>query len=442
MPQRSLLFLAILTAAAVAFAIVLVSGGGSRVHIGAPLLDRPVFGATAMEIQAAEGDASLRIERVGERWVIEGDGWPANETAVRAALRLLSEIPISAGGARASDRETRVTLEFGGGERAEFWIEPAARAVGGGAAVRDAMGRQGRAPVDLARAFETAKADTWRSVAAMPTVDIESSRVTLEHADGSTTSLAKVRGGWYLREPARAKADDRAVAALLGDLIDLRAVRFGGEATGPASDGIVSIVVEKDERKPRDDGTMETSVDRAELRVLGPANEDGSETVVESNRVPLVMRTDRLRALDINPSEFVSRTGIAAAPADIGMIVLRGAGGGGDQIGFRRKVSSWDAMGPAATRLADPAEESGGVERVLAFLSNAQAESVTLGGEPGAPERFIQVFGLGDAPIATIGVLRSESGGLILLDETQPGVVKSYSAAQTPPLLRAWLDTP
>ncbi len=440
MPQRSLLFLAILTAAAVAFAVVLVSGGGSRVDIGAPLLDRPVFATTALEIEPEGDGGTLRIERAGERWVIAGDGWPANETTVRAALRLLSEIPISSGGARASDRETRVTLEFNDGERAEFWVEPAARAVGGGAAVRDAMGRQGRAPIDLARAFETAKADTWRSLAAMPTVDIESSRVTLERAGEAPISLARVRGTWFLREPARAKADDRAVAALLGDLIDLRAVRFGGELIEPVAGGITAIIVEKDERSPRADGTMETSVERAELRVLGTANGDGSETAVVSDGVRLALRTDRIRALDIDPSQFVSRTAIAAAPADIGMIVLRGPE---DQVAFRRKVSSWEALGAAAERLADPMEESGGVERLLAFLANAQAESVTLDpaaaeGEPG--ERFIQIFGLGDEPIATIEAGSAMMGGLVLLDESQPGVVKSYSAAQIPPLLRAWLE--
>jgi hypothetical protein len=439
-PNRSLIFLTILAAAAVAFALVIVTGGGGSVQIGAPLLDRPIFSTIALEIEPADGAEPLRIERVGERWVIASDGWPANETAVRAALRLLGEIPISAGGASPSDRETRVTLEFEGGEKAEFWIEPAARAVGGGAAVRDAAGRQGRAPIDLARAFETAKADTWRSLAAMPTVEIESSRVTIERMGEPPIALARVRGRWFLREPARAKADDRAVAALIGDLIDLRAIRFDGEAAGQTTSGVTAIVVERDERVPASDGSVSTRVARSELQTLGPANADGSESAVVSDGVRLVMRTDRLEALNIDPSDLVSRSAIAAGPGDIGMIVLRGMSG---EIAFRRKVSEWDALGEAATRLADPTEESGGVERLLSFLSNAQAETVAIDPDRAGVvtlDRFIQIFGLGDEPIATIGVGRTDSGGLVLFDESQPDVVRTYSAGQTPPLLRAWLE--
>jgi hypothetical protein len=312
--------------------------------------------------------------------------------------------------------------------------------VGGGAAVRDAAGRQGRAPIDLARAFETAKADTWRSLAAMPTVEIESSRVTIERMGEPPIALARVRGRWFLREPARAKADDRAVAALIGDLIDLRAIRFDGEAAGQTTSGVTAIVVERDERVPASDGSVSTRVARSELQTLGPANADGSESAVVSDGVRLVMRTDRLEALNIDPSDLVSRSAIAAGPGDIGMIVLRGMSG---EIAFRRKVSEWDALGEAATRLADPTEESGGVERLLSFLSNAQAETVAIDPDRAGVvtlDRFIQIFGLGDEPIATIGVGRTDSGGLVLFDESQPDVVRTYSAGQTPPLLRAWLE--
>src|SRR5690606_12886060 len=223
-----MIFLAILTAAAVAFAVVIATGGGPAVTVGAPLVDRSVFAATSIEIDPAGDAPPLRLALDDGRWIIASDEWPANEATVRAALRLLSEVAITGGGARASQNETRVSLGFDEGEPVELWIEPSARAVGGGAAIRDALGREGRAAIDLARAFEQASADAWRSPAAMPGVDIESSRVAMQRATGAT-SLARVGGRWFLREPVHAKADDRAVAALLGNIIDLRAARFGGE---------------------------------------------------------------------------------------------------------------------------------------------------------------------------------------------------------------------
>ncbi|MGP1311079.1 MAG: hypothetical protein ACTS27_12865, partial [Phycisphaerales bacterium] len=98
--------------------------------------------------------------------------------------------------------------------------------------------------------------------------------------------------------------------------------------------------------------------------------------------------------------------------------------------------------GADATRLLDPSEESGGMERLLAFLANASAERVEFVGDsaPADAARFIQLFGLGDAPLATIAVRTNEGGGVTLLDATGAGVARTYGDAQTPPLLRAWLQ--
>jgi hypothetical protein len=438
--QRSLIFLGILTAAAVAMAFVLVTGSGNRAEIGTPLLARSVFGATAIEIAppiaSRDGSTTIRFQRDDDRWVVARDGWPANDAAVRGALRLLGEVAIAGVGANATEGETGIVIEFEGGERREFWIEPSSRAVGGGAAIRDERGAFGRAPVDLARAFESVAVDSWRSPAAMPRVEIEASRLTIEYADRATLALASVDGRWFVREPARAKADDRAVAALLGDLIDLRAVRFGGEPTASAGSGVVRVMVERDRRVPDASDQVQIETDRSVLSVLGPSNDDASETVVESDGVRLVVRSDRLGALAIDPNEFASRTAMRASASDVGMIVLRSASG---EIAFRRDILSWDALGPAATRLLDPTVESGGVERTLAFLANAQADRVELGERDEPPPHFIQVIDIADDPLATIGVLLEDDGRVTLVDQNESSARRTYAAEQTPPLLRAWL---
>lgn len=440
MNQRSLIFLGILTAAVVALALALIVGSGNRAEIGSPLLSRSVFGATAMEITppvaSGDGSTSIRFQRDDERWVVARDGWPANDAAVRGALRLLGEVAVAGGGATSTEGETGIVLEFEGGERRAFWVEPSSRAVGGGAVIRDERGVFGRAPVELARAFESVAVDSWRSPAAMPRVEIEASRVTIERADRETVALVSVNGRWFVREPARAKADDRAVAALLGDLIDLRAIRFGGEPTASVAAGVVRVTVERDRRVPGASDQVRIETDRSVLSVLGPANSDASETVVESDGVRLVVRTDRLAALAVDPSEFVSRSAMSASASDVGMIMLRSAS---DEVAYRRDVLAWTAMSPAASGLLDPTEESGGVERTLAFLANARAERVELGEPVAPPSRFIQVFDLAYEPLATIGVSLEADGRITLIDQNESAASRTYAAEQVPPLLRAWL---
>lgn len=442
MTQRTLIVLGIVTAAVVALALVLMFGGANRAEIGSPLLDRSVFGATAIEVAASSepGDESgaVRFERDDRGWVVARDGWPANEAAVRGALRLLGEIAIAGDGADASEGERTIVLEFEGGESRVYWFEPSSRAVGGGAVIRDARGAFGRAPVDLARALESVADDAWRSPAAMPRVDIEASRVMIEYADREALSLARVDGRWFVREPARAKADDRAVAALLGDLIDLRAVRFGGAPESSPASGPVRVIVERDRRVPDASGSVTVETDRSVLSVLGPTGGERGEFVVDSDGVRLVLRSDRLRSLGVEPSEFVSRTAMSASASDVGMIMFRSAKSE-DDFAFRRDLLSWRALEDGPARPIEPSAESEGVERTIAFLANASAERVELADGDESPNHFIQVFGLSDDPLATIGVLVGDDGRLTLVDEHGFSARRTYAAEQTPPLLRAWL---
>ncbi|MGP1310828.1 MAG: hypothetical protein ACTS27_11580, partial [Phycisphaerales bacterium] len=345
MYQRALIILAILAAAAVAFAVVLLTGRGAGAPIGSPLLDRSVFGAEWVEITPVDGEP-IRFERTAQGWALASDGWPASDAAVRGALRLLGELTIEGGGAAPGDRESQIVLGFEDGERVAVWIEPSARAVGGGAMVRDGLGRFARAPVGLAQAVETITQDAWRSPAALPRVEIEASRVAIE-GESSTLELARVDGRWFVRSPERAKADDRAVAGLLGAMIDLRATRFGGEPVGPAPIALRAVRVEQDRRVLGPDGEVRVETESSELRVLGAADDSGAETLVESNGVRMAVRTDRLSALLVDPTSLVSRAAASAAPSDVGMIVLRGPGG---EIAFRRQVLEWRAMGADATR--------------------------------------------------------------------------------------------
>lgn len=450
MLTRALIIAGLLAAALVALALALVSGARPTSEAdatGQPIVPRQVWEATSIVITPPDGRApSLTLERRPDAgWVFADDGWPANEPAVRATLRLLSEVRIEGRGASVRDG-TRVALRFGDDETI-LTLERGEAAFGGRALLANERGAYGSASVELAQALGDIRPDAWRSPVAMPRVEVEASRITLEFVGEETISLARTAGRWRLREPLRSRADERRVGALLGAMIDLRVQRFASpEDVGTAgaqtahATGLRAVVVETDRRTLRaGDGTVATTTDTTTLRVIGTLDDSGESVLCEVDGVPVVVRGASLERLVVALEELLAPSSTDASPADIGMIALRDERG--REGAFRREVMSWVALGSEAERLLNPADDPGAIDLVLQFLANAQPSRVSLSSAESPPnEASIRLYGLADDDRAALGLRwePAERGRILVVRDDR--VERRYAESQAPRLLRAWLD--
>lgn len=452
MLTRALIIVGLLAAALVALALAVVAGRnqpGGAGALGQPLIPGTIWEAAFLEITPPpERGATLTLERRPEGWVLARDGWPANEPAVRATLRLLGEVRTEGRGADLRDG-TRIRIRSENGDETILLLESGDVSLGGRSLLANEGGVFGSASTELAQALGDISLDAWRSPAAMPRVEVEASRITIEAAQGPVTSLARTEGRWRVREPLRARADDRMIGAYLGALIDLRVRRFASpedaaaaREQGPGAVALRSIVVETDRRRfrPEEDRVV-TTMESTTLRVLGTLDDSGESVVCEVDGVALVVRAEALTPLATPAVDFLAPSSLGSTPADIGMIALRDAEG--NEAAFRRSVTAWVGLGEAAERLLNPGEDPGAIDLVLQFLANAQPLSVTLAPDasvPAAGESSVRLYGLADDERGALS-LRWEPAELnrtlVVRDE---GVERRYSEGQTPRVLRAWLD--
>lgn len=450
MLTRALIIAGLLAAALVALALALVSGARPSTEAdatGQPLVPRQVWEATSLDITPPLGRSpALSLRRTPDgAWVFSDDGWPANEPAVRATLRLLSEVRIEGRGASVRDG-TRVAIRFGDHESV-LTLERGEAAFGGRALLANERGAYGSASVELAQALGDIRPDAWRSPVAMPRVEVEASRITLAYADDEAISLARTAGRWRVREPLRSRADERRIGALLGAMIDLRVQRFASpedvaaaRAQPAHSTALRAVVVETDRRTLRaDDGGVATTTDATALRVIGTLDDSGESVLCEVDGVPVLVRGASLDRLVVALAELLAQSSTGASPADIGMIALRDERG--REGAFRREVMSWVALGSEAERLLNPADDPGAIDLVLQFLANAQPSSVSLAQSDAPPnEASVRLYGLADDDRAALGLRwePSERGRVLVVRDER--VERRYAESQTPRLLRAWLD--
>lgn len=454
MLTRALIIVGLLAAALVALTLAVVSGRAPLSEadaLGTPIVPRPIWETTGLEITPSrEGAPTLSLhQRADGRWVLSDDGWPANEPAIRATLRLLSGVKIEGRAASTGDASshTRVVMRFANDERAAFTLERGEVALGGRSLLANERGAYGSASVELAQALGDIQPDAWRSPEAIPGVEVEASRVSLELADGSSVALARTAGRWRLREPLRARADERRVGALLNAMIDLRVQRFAtpdelaAARDRPArSTPLRAIVVETDRRTlAGPDDRVTTTTDTTTLRVIGALGDSGESVVCESEGVAIVLRAEALSNLAMPAEAFLAMSSLGASPSDIGMIALRDADG--REGAFRRQVMAWVGMGDAADRLLNPADDPGAIGLVLQFLANAQPVGIAIvTGDPPAHEASVRLYGLADDERGALGIRWEGAPGARSLVVREDTIERRYAESQAPRLLRAWLD--
>ncbi|GAB4383889.1 MAG: hypothetical protein Kow0022_04880 [Phycisphaerales bacterium] len=388
------------------------------------LLDFEPAAVDRMEV--TQGQSRVWIEREewlgSTQWVIRwGRGgadqtWPADETRVRAALRVLAtttldpgQAPVRGGGTlslRTADGAVH-TLEFDDrpiAGRIGVSVRSSGRATGGltDAALFDAFVRTGLL--------------AWRDERVLLSPGVGPSRVFIE-AGREALALARRDGRWTLLEPLTSPADPDAAGALIRTLAGLRVERFmedlrvDDDRTG-LDHPLARIEAEHDFRVAAGNG-FESKLVRQTLTIGGATDlsgatvhglvewtlEDGSN-VKRSLVGPVVvaMSTEQLNKLTTSPGPYVSKVSTILLPSSIQDVSLSV---GSRSVHLERLGTTW-AIRSERLFSGDAATISGMVE----LLCQKPAERVVVGP---------QAAGMDDGGVSVKLVARGGAGSAELI---------------------------
>lgn len=385
--------------------------------------------AAVDRIEVTQDQSRAWIEREewlgSTQWVIRwGRGgadqtWPADETRVRAALRVLAtatlepgQAPVQSGGTLSLKTADEAVHSLGFDDR------PIAGRIG--VFVRSS-GRETAGLTDAALfdAFVRTGLLAWRDERVLLSPGVGPSRVFIQ-AGTEALALARRDGRWTLLEPLISPAAPDAVGALMQTLAGLRAERFmeklraDDDRTG-LDRPLARIEAEHDLRVAAGNG-FESKLVRQTLTIGGATDlsgttvyglvewtlEDGSG-VKQSLVGPVVvaLSTERLNKLTTSPGPYVSKVSTILLPSSIQDVILSI---GSRSVHLERLGTTW-AIKSEQLFSGDAATISGMVE----LLCQKPAERVVVGlhtpgeDEGGVSVKLIARGGAGSAELIVRG---------------------------------------
>ncbi len=375
-------------------------------------------------------------------WVVRwGQGgaehsWPADESRVRAALRVLATTTLEPGENLDSPGAT-LTLRTGNGTM--HVVRFSDRAIAGKIGVQvDSGGKQVSGLVDSALfdAFVRTGLSAWRDMHALLSPGVGPSRVLISAGDGAL-ALARREGRWTLFEPLIVPAEPEPTGELVKNVSGLLVERFIDEM--PMSDEragfsqpLARVEAEHDLRIGREGGT-ESRLVRQVLTVGGPTDLSGQSVygLVEwtvtgadgSTRAlagPMVVAlpTESLNRLTTHPEPLIARTCTSASPGSFQQVELAL---GGKRLRLERFGSGWAVRSESA--LPDDAEA---LESLCRLVAQRPADKVTLGEVPEGVAPLEIRLGGGGAAVQVQLFATSQPPGLWV----QEGPVQRFHSQQ------------
>jgi hypothetical protein len=359
-------------------------------------------------------DGSVEAVKPGAtpgEWLIElkrGDQtstWPAAANNVRAAFRLLSNIPASrradAQSAIAADA-TKVSIDTGAGVPMTFRLDGHALA-GNVLAAAESPIKGAPVWIDASYADMLVRAGPreWRDAQALPGV-ADVSRLTL--VSGPTTiALGRVQGRWSLRQPIVEPADSDAISRLASGLASIQILDFLD--SGPpdaAHTGLSSptalITLETDRRDPE---TAQSRTEAVTITLGEPSDMSGKGIFALLARPGLPPRTvivsaDPIAAISRDPAAYVARRAVPAPAADVGAVTV-------GERHFFRTVDGWrtaPSADPKSLPLAPPDAEA--LAGLLKLLTESSADRIAIDPTPPSQSTVIELKNIGGDPIAAL----------------------------------------
>jgi len=376
-----------------------------------------------IELHAADGSLTriAREDFLGlRRWMIRwGEGgtdqaWPADETRVRAGLRVLATTAVDPG-MLDGVFETTLTIHASDGstQTIRFGDQPVAGRIG---VIVDSGGQttQGLTDATLYDAFVRTDLRTWRDMRPFAPPGVGPSAITLE-SQARSLSLGRRQGRWSVLEPVFVAADPDAASELAKTIASLRAERFFDSlAIDDAQLGLTQplahVIVEHDVRA-LSNATETTLHVRQSMLVGQPTDLSGRSVyaLVEwtvrpglGDEQPLVgptllsVPTEALNRLTTRPDGYVSRTSLEMLAASIDRIRLSV---GSKSVEIERRSAGWsrktDPLVPADSELVD---------KFITLLTRRHADDVVVAeAEVDNPEALrIELMARGDLKAAEL----------------------------------------
>lgn len=352
----------------------------------------------------------VRQEGLRRDWTIvvrgpdgEESRWPASESRVRSAIRVLSTLSGTAS-EPLPDAEVGSVVTIVNRDGSEWRLRLAAQTLAGRGrvSVEGPTGALSHALVtdDLHAMLARQSVMQWRDARAVPGFNGSASRFRAQ-TDVVTLRLASVRGRWGVQSPFVAPAEPGIVHELLRAVEAVTVVRFRDEArAAPPERPLLVVEIETDVPSPTGDERDRRVIVRR-LSVLEPADASGVRYIALAESFSLTPHTlaseaiagptlvevaaDAISALPLDPEVFIARRAVAVPPADVGRVEL------GPLI-LERTHEGWIRLeGDRPTPLAP--DHASGLEAVLTLLADVPADVVRgVGAEPPA----------GFEPVATL----------------------------------------
>lgn len=396
-------------------AALLLGRAGETVERGSASLG--IDPAAVTGVTSERGGVVVRLERsVGTpwRWVVRsgGEAWAADESRVRAGLRLLGSATFERGfergvegGVGGDEEGTRLVIESASGR--------AVLAVGDdalGGVVAGTLGDGGE-PVwvgrDLALAVRPTALLAWRDPSVLRGLGGGPGRVSLR-VGPRLVVLERSASGWAIREPVRVEADASAVESLLGALRGVRASGFVDElgdgagdelagGDGDASGGALARVTLETAGPGDSTGAVQ------ELTLFGGGDTGGvlGEAAWRFGEVELRASTridpQSLNAVIADPRAYVRRRALPAQASDVRAVSV-----GGWRV--ERDAGGW--------RVGERAADGGEVRGVTTLLEILTASASAVDLPEALPEGAVEVVveGLSGSVLARCWVLGEGEG--------------------------------
>lgn len=391
-----------------ALAWLVAPGGGGAAERPAPILDFAPSDVRAFVIDRP-GAGVERVSRGSFGWTysVKTPGrpaatWPIDAAQPRALLSVLGALAPVADAQQSAMPEGALTLRLllaDGGERT---LDLAPTSVGGRRLARANGGAVVTIDKPIFEALTSPGPRAWRETRVFRSVGAETSRISIEHSN-STIVLARVLGRWSMRSPARAPADDDAVARLLDDLANLRIDEWsdrGSTADAASGEPFLRIRLERDRVTADADGDRAVETDAESFAVFGPADLAGAQRVAIVGEPGAAAVVDALTLGRVAPlaESLVSRAAVDSHASRISRIHIERDGSAVRTL--RRTLDGWrdDETGGVAEDAAN---------QLLTLLTVEVCDDVSFAADSRAPAiAHVRLIGFDDGELAAASIAR------------------------------------